>query len=240
MVRYMDQTDGTLFTFSPETRRIDRRGFTLIELLVVMAIIALMSGFVITALGTDDGSRALNSAITRMDATFSLAQSGAASRKTRTRVLVHFNHQDAENPDHYLRYVQIFYEESPNVWRAFADPELLPRNILFNPILSNAAGDRGLRVWTATVNPTNFNVTSAAPELTTDLNPGLNRWIVYEFNPNGTARFPMAKFVLSRGLVLPGSAAPNIPNEADSAGFVLFRSGKVVYFRDADHITRAN
>ncbi len=209
-----------------------RSGFTLIELLVVMAIIALLSGFVIAALGGDDGTRSLNAAISRMDSTFSLARSAAISRKTPTRVLVSF---DPSHPN-YLRHVQVFYfnptPPSPATprWEPFAEPELLPRNIHFNVPLSR--GTIGLpQGWSTGMDTQTFALINPAANLTPNPSPSAGNWLVYEFNSNGTVSTESRKrFILSRG-INPTNLDDNL-----SAGFVLFRSGKTVFFKDRDHM----
>lgn len=205
-------------------------GFTLIELLVVMAIIVVISSFVLVAVGGDDGSRAVNNTISRVDATFALARSAAVSRKTPTRVLVDFNPGSLN----YLRSVQIFYlDQTDGNWKPFSEPEIFPRNVLMN---RDASQNDQMRTWQATINQTTFVVSNASPELSTSVSSGPNQWIAFEFRSNGTAANPMSRFVVTRGTTVQNQANPVGVMPETSAGFALFRSGKVVYFKDHNHI----
>ena len=219
-----------------------RCGFTLIELLITMAVIIIVSGFVMTAVGGNDGTNELNSAISRADSVFSLARSAAISRKTPVRVLVC---NDASQRDatgrggHYLRFLTVYYfDAQENEWRPFMEGEFLPSGIFVD--IDNLGNP--VRSWNAPSSLILGTGHNSIPQPITesfDTISGVGgNWIVYEFHANGTAQDPMARFVLGRAVQ---SAVPLnvVPNEFMRAGFVLFRSGKVVHFQSPEHLQGA-
>lgn len=219
------------------------QGFSLIELLITMMVIMIISGLVMTAIGGNDGTNELNSAISRADSVFSLARSAAISRKTPVRVLVSF---DPARPEAYLRHLAIYYlDRDAGAWLPFAEGENLPQGI-FVDVERMRNNSAELRIWNTNqltqnilaLNPIVEPPPNALPELTTSGNEGPNQWIVFEFHANGTARHPMSRFVVGRALQ---AARPLnvIPNEFMRAGFVLFRSGKVVHFQSPEHLLGA-
>ncbi len=219
--------------FHAESRAL-RRGFTLIELLITMAVIIIVSGFVMTAVGGNDGTNELNSAISRADGVFSLARSAAISRKTPVRVLV-CNDASLGGPNGpFLRFLTIyFFDQESEQWQPFMEGEFLPQGI-FVDVASIQSGD-GARSWniTSTEVINHQAISSNAPLIG---GTGGN-WLVYEFHANGTARDPMSRFVVGRSI----QAQPFnvVPNQYMRAGFVLFRSGKVVHFQSPEHLLGA-
>lgn len=226
------------------------QGFTLVELLVVIAIIAIMSGFIVAAVGGDDGKSALDAGISRADGMFSLARSAAITRKTRTRVLVHYDNADMNR---FLRYMIIIYEDTDGDWQLYSEGEHLPNGIYFSPAMSSRPADRRLHTVELTVGAApDFNLNILNDEMAlrqnSDVNqatnvdplnrppPGRQRWYAYEFNPNGTAAHPLKRFVLARGIVPPDGSQLNIPSTELSAGFVVFRSGNTQHFQDPAHL----
>lgn len=223
------------------------RGFTLVELLVVIAIIALMSGFIVAAVGGDDGKSSLDAGISRADGMFSLARSAAITRKTRTRVLVHYDNNDMER---YLRYMIVIYQDENGQWQLFSEGETLPRGVYFSPALSSRDEERLYTTELTIGSPPNYplNITdgSLRRRISADVSnnvdplnrprPGPGLWYAYEFNSNGTALFPMQRFVLSRGVVPPDGSELRIPNLQLIGGFVVFRSGNTHHFQDPMHV----
>lgn len=221
-----------------------KSGFTLVELLVVMAIIAIISGFVITAVSGDDGVQALNSGVSRANGVFSLARSAAIQRKTPTRVLIH---ADPADPERFLRYMMILYwndAANPPAWEAYAEGETLPRGVAFSPGLSSHSSGEypDLRTWRVGID-NNFNVNVLnEPTAQSNYNPtlpvdtvegaGANTWFVYDFRSNGTAAHPLSRFVLARAIVSTDPVRIQGITYEESAGFILFRGGKAVHFQD--------
>ncbi|MCC5845962.1 MAG: prepilin-type N-terminal cleavage/methylation domain-containing protein [Verrucomicrobia bacterium] len=226
-----------------------RRGFTLVELLITMSVIIIISGFVITAVGGNDGTNELNSAISRADSVFSLARSAAISRKTPVRVMVNYDPSRGGRNGEFLRYMIVYYLDRDDAagprWKPFAEGEYLPQGI-FVDVSRMTTNDGRYRVWTSPVNSQSIindyaeipePSASSLPELPTNTTPNNNQWIVYEFHANGTARHPMSRLVLGRALQAePNSPLNVIPNQYMRAGFVLFRSGKVVHFQSPEHL----
>jgi len=235
-----------------------RNGFTLVELLVTMMVIMVISGLVMTAVGGNDGTNDLNSAISRADSVFSLARSAAISRKTPVRVMINYDSSRVGRDGEFLRFLTIYYldrgdgvesddddDKNGPRWKPFAEGEYLPQGIFvdFDRMTRNSGV---FRVWTPSVTSEQIitqyaeipeEPSASLPELPTNSTPANNSWIVYEFHANGTARHPMSRFVLGRAIQAEGNTPLNvIPNQYMRAGFVLFRSGKVVHFQSPEHL----
>ncbi|MCC5847191.1 MAG: prepilin-type N-terminal cleavage/methylation domain-containing protein [Verrucomicrobia bacterium] len=226
-------------------------GFTLVELLVVMAIIILISGFIVTAISGGDGSQALNSGISKANGIFSVARSAAVQRKAPMRVLVHF---DPEDPDKFLRYMVTLYlddSETPPQWKVYSEGQYLPNGVYFSPGYSGQAGNLRLQTWRLTVgddyqvNLIQPNPLFRNPYAMGNLNvdplshaiPGRDQWYTFEFNANGTSHQPGVRFVLANGILNLQNLELRIPNAEILGGFVIFRSGKAVHFQDTSQIT---
>jgi prepilin-type N-terminal cleavage/methylation domain-containing protein len=231
-----------------------RAGFTLVELMVVILIIGILSGIVLTAMGGGNEGRALDAAASQIRSLFSLAQSAAISRKEPIRVLVH---ADPSDEDRFLRYFTLVYQDSGGNWQAYTQGEFLPGGVYFSPAMSTGGGvdDPALRVWTIDFDPNDLDFSapgSVADAQANPLNTGGNpivdpvtdktgdAWFVYEYRPNGTFTRPKSRVVLANGLMSGGQLG--FPN-ADGAdvfeqarGFVIFRSGKPMFFQDAEQM----
>jgi len=225
-------------------------GFTLVELLVVMAIIILISGFIVTAISGGDGSQALNSGISKANGIFSVARSAAVQRNQPVRVLVHLDSADEER---FLRFMIVVYQDDDGNWQPLTQGDFLPNGVFFAPALSyrDGHGDVGLRIWRVSVNLNNYSVNPISPEPVPPsaysmdqgyIDPlnhaaaGLDRWYVYEFNPNGTAAVPMQRFVLANGVRSMDPLQLRIPQINLIRGFMLYRGGKAVHFQDPTQI----
>ncbi len=201
------------------------------ELLVTMMVIMVISGLVLTAVGGNDGTNDLNSAISRADGVFSLARSAAISRQTQVRVLVC---NDPGNTEHFLRFLTIYYFDSgAGKWLPFMEGEFLPRGI-FVDVASIQSGTEPRALMLPSQNIYDLDAIDMPENLIGNTS---GNWLVYEFHANGTARFPMSRFVVGRSI----QAQPFnvIPNKFMRAGFVLFRSGKVVHFQSPEHLVGA-
>jgi len=250
--------------FSPLKRR--RKGFTLIELLVVIMIIGIVSGIVLTAVGAGDQSRAVDAGITRMDSLFSLARSAAISMQTHTRVIIN---ADPANEDRFLRFATIMYRDREDGnWKLYSDGISLPGGVFFSPAMSSTS-ERPLFVWGVNLDQNLMLQGSPSPEMTPagnstisgenrdPLNPvGVNTWISYEFNPNGTFGIPesgqkprpLSRVVLVNALLtgMPGNPSLLFRIEEGSdaydaaRGFAVFRSGKQLHFQSADQLREGN
>jgi prepilin-type N-terminal cleavage/methylation domain-containing protein len=231
-----------------------RAGFSLIELMVVIMIISILSGIVIAAMNGSDDSRSLDSGVSRLDSLFSLARSAAITRKQTTRVLLNF---DSTQPDRMLRYATIVYLDDDGQWQVYSEGEFLPDGVYFSPALSTNTDP--LYVWTLAINSTTLNITQPASPNLTPVNAyklstntdnlshaaAANKWYAFEFAPNGTFSNPGARVVLVNG-ILQSATQLSIPVEAGTEvtdiakGFVVFRSGKVLYFQSGEQIKEGN
>jgi prepilin-type N-terminal cleavage/methylation domain-containing protein len=253
-----------------------RAGFTLIELMVVIMIIGIVSGVVLTAMGTGNQARKVDVGIVRMHSLFSLARSAAISRQQTTRVIIHF---DPGIEDRFLQYATIVYEEEEDsgdiVWKLYTEGISLPGGVYFSPALSSTS-DNPLFVWELELDenliiqnqPASRNMVNAGAAtlsggrdrdpLNFSEDPGENKWIAYEFNPNGTFGTPestpltkppplsRAVLVSAIALSLPGDPELLFQKEGESditdsaKGFVIFRSGRALHFQSGEQINEGN
>jgi prepilin-type N-terminal cleavage/methylation domain-containing protein len=234
-----------------------RAGFSLIELMVVIMIILILSGIVIAAMNGSDDSRSLDSGVSRLDSLFSLARSAAITRKQTTRVLI-----SLDGTDRSLRYATIVYKDDDGNWKIYSEGEYLPDGIYFSPALSTKTSSGGgpavqLYRWDMTINPTTLAITQPPNDDPTAIGPfsltgnsetisgaSANRWLVFEFNPNGTFKQPGARVVLLPGILAAGTLTVPLEQGVEAAdiakGFVVFRSGKVLYFQSGEQIKEGN
>jgi prepilin-type N-terminal cleavage/methylation domain-containing protein len=234
-----------------------RAGFSLIELMVVIMIISILSGIVIAAMNGSDDSRSLDSGVSRLDSLFSLARSAAITRKQTTRVLI-----SLDGTDRSLRYATIVYKDDDGNWKIYSEGEYLPDGIYFSPALSTKTSSGGgpavqLYRWDMTINPTTLAITQPPNDDPTAIGPfsltgnsetisgaSANRWLVFEFNPNGTFKQPGARVVLLPGILAAGTLTVPLEQGVEAAdiakGFVVFRSGKVLYFQSGEQIKEGN
>jgi len=230
-------------------------GFTLVELMVVILIIGILSGIVLTAMGGGNEEGSLDGGISQTRSLFSLARSGAIARKATMRVIIHADPSDTER---YLRYFNIVYladvNNTPNntnddEWLAYTQGEFLPDGVYFCPAMSVQDGtDKNLNVWDLAFNPTTIEFSSpgsvtesGASRLSgntdTVTDKGANTWFVYQFNTNGTFADPIGRVVIASGLLVNDELV--FPQEDPyqlARGFALFRSGKPMFFQDAEQI----
>lgn len=240
-----------------------RVGFTLVELMVVIMIIGIISGVVLTAMGSGDQSRKVDAGITRLDSLFSLARSAAITRQQTTRVIIHFDPSDEER---FLRYATIVYPDGGDLdgdgnpkWKLSSEGVFLPGGVFFSPSLSSTPTNP-LYTWGLPMDPATLAIGTPAGQnpvdagsrtlsgdkdpLNLDAGPGLNTWISYEFRPNGTFRNPLSRVVLVSAIPLGNELLISTEGDADpiesAKGFVIFRSGKVLHFQSGEQILEGN
>lgn len=216
--------------------------------MVVILIISIMSALVLTGISGGGGSEDLDAGVSRWTNVFTLAQSAAITRKTPVRVAICY---DPAQEEHFLQYANLFYfdeDDTDTPWKPMSEGEFLPTGIYFSPALSTPTGIASLQTWNMTFNFNTLEVESFVTwnalrrsSLNADGNDILNRqntdkWIIYEFAPNGTAVRPGSRMVLTEGF-LPNPSGPLvIPNIQVADGFVLFRAGRPFHFQDPRQI----
>ncbi len=207
----------------------------MVELLVVMALIAILSGFVLTSISGRDEAQSLDAAVTKATSFFDLARSAAISRHTSTRVLFHYNPAE---PERYLRYGIVVFEDpdagaATERWKVLAEGEFLPLGVYLSPqhiASSNAASPQSV-TWTLHWDTLLGQSAMSAPSAAS---PGPQSWIVFEFLANGNAARPMSRAVFANGIV--NGSDLNVPNPNNVAGFAVFRSGQTLGFQDIRQI----
>lgn len=218
--------------------------------MVVILIIGILSGIVLTAMGGGDEERKLNAATSQVRSLFSLGQSASIARKEPIRVLIH---ADPADEDRYLRFFTLVYEdEDTGEWLPYTQGEFLPDGIYFTPAMSTGSGtsDPDLQVWELGFNPdtlefsspgsvSNAGTSSFSGNVDPVSDAGTDTWFMYEFLSNGKAESPMSRVVLAAGLMDNDQIRFTNP-DADpfemARGFVIFRSGKIMFFQDAEQI----
>ena len=234
----------------------------MVELLVVILIIGILSGIVLTAMGGGDNSRSLDAANLQVRSLFSLAHSAAITRSGTTRVLIH---ADPDDERRFLKYFTIVYlsddndtPSNPNddEWEPYTEGEFLPEGVYFSPGMSAGNGtSQFLYTTTFSFDPATLDftspeemdeVTASKISATDSTDPasgkGTDQWFAYEFNPNGTLKNPIGRVILTTALLVGDDASKELVFPAganpyqQARGFAIFRSGKLMFFQDAEQM----
>lgn len=114
----------------PKNRLRIHSGFTLIELLVVLAVIAIFIGVFASALRPGSPTVAVEGAQAQLASLITQARGVATSRGAEARLVVN---ADPGNPDRYLRYAGIVYNDPDEGWVAATDGVSFPSGVFVVP-----------------------------------------------------------------------------------------------------------
>ena len=222
-------------------------GFTLVELLTVMVIVSILLSVAAVGIARIDRGQKTTTSVTLIEALASEARAIAIGEGTRTRLMIHNDLSDTENPGRYLRYFVIAAEEKDETgevedgggsrWRITSRGTLLSDGVFFDHELSKVASSK-----ISAANPSDdssFTGFGEWQEGRIDF-PGAPRAeqdaYYYEFNPEGIcvhedSLSPGGVIILSEG----NSGGPGrdpILNDSNKAGFVIWRNGSSSIYRD--------
>jgi prepilin-type N-terminal cleavage/methylation domain-containing protein len=197
-----------------------RRGFTLIEILVVVAIISILLTAGITGLGNLSAGKGTSVAVAACESIFAEARNIAMSKGCKARVLIDVNNAGNEN---YLRRVIVVHEKilvnGTTVWVMPSRGYVMPQGTFFSQVAST--GNAAETLGGAEIKPA-FH----------------GNYVYYEFNAEGIAAVPEAKFVVGTGVRAPGAANPRTTASSarDFGGFTIFRNGTTGLIRNPGQI----
>ncbi len=184
-------------------------GFTLLELLVVIGLIAGLSVFLVGGLAGGRGSVALQAGQSTVANLLLTARTQAIATGRDTRVLVHNDPVEVNQPQRYLRCLVLQINED-GVWRTLSDvylPEgvhVLPRDPT-TPSNLLLAGPSWTRADGASLRSTVFR---AAGDLTLTVNsPVGERWATIGFTAAGTTA-NSGDLVLAMASAVPPEGGP--------------------------------
>ena len=206
-----------------------KRGFTLIELLVVITIIVIASSIIFVAGGGGDGA-ALNSSQRIISGIAQGARGQAILKNARTRLIIHNN---PTNPDKYLRFFGIVYEDPDNQgeWIAATQGTYLPEGIYFD---ASKSGERSFSI------PYPYAVSTASVSAASE------SFYYFEFNSNGTmaTSFNNSRLIFRAATLRPGSpgsyeiefptASVDPEKEYIAAGLIFRRVGTTTLIDDPE------
>lgn len=207
----------------PKNRLRRAGGFTLVELLVVIAIISVLMTLGAIGINSLSGGKGVSSAVSQAEAIFHFARQAAVANNTRARVLIprELSGVAPRHPDNRRRLLVAIQDPETNEWRLTDRGEFLPQNVYFSELFSLTA--EGAQIQTATI-------------------PGLppafaGTYYFYEFNSEGVASSPAARFIVGNGVWPPGKELRVASrNQRDFGGFVIWRNGRTSLFRSPDQM----
>lgn len=215
-----------------------RSGFTLVELLVVISIIAILLSVAAVGIQNIDKGQATVSATAQAQGLMDEARSLAIGRSTRARLCIH---ADSGDPDRYLRFAVVAYEEierdetgeeTGRSWRVDSRGTFFPNGVYFHPRLANQAGQQVSGLGSFGENGSGVRFPGEGVR-----NPSYYYW---EFNAEGLctvegASDSGAPFVVCRGALPAGASEPRVIGK-DAAGFIIWRNGRSSPIRDTSLI----
>jgi len=217
-----------------------RRGFTLLELLMTLAVMVLLGGLGLAALGGLTDSRSLDSAQGQLHALARVARSQAVLNGTDARLIINC---DANDPERFLRFAGVIKRDlnDPTKWEAAHPGLFLPQGIFVVPQDTNGVQfvnweTKQLSESMVSDRKSGYQCASAVSQDTglcyleypkiglqvdsIDTNP---KWITYQFSPNG-------RIVAADVPDCSGSSAPNglhislAPGNLNSGNTVVFEN----------------
>ena len=217
-------------------------GFTLVELLTVMAIVSILLSVAAVGISRIDRGQATTTSLALTEALFNEARALAIGEGTRTRVVIHNDLNDSDNPDRYLRYLAIAVEEKNSSgtgtgnWTVASRGTLLPSGVFFDHDSSKKVSAK-----VEGANPMSGSITGFGEWNTGTIDfPGLPRsaqsCYYYEYNSEGIcvaegSSKPGGAFVVSQGSRGAKDSDP-ILDDKNKTGFVIWRNGSTSIYRN--------
>ena len=168
--------------------------------MVAIAVIAILSGVLFTAINQNENSPRLETAQMIVSQAFTNARSQAILKQNRTRLIINSTEPTNEKEaDAFLRYFGVIVETEPgsNQWETTLKGEYLPEGIYFIPDSSSQIVD-----WNEDKPDSSYSNQSmslAFPSNQTESPGSGTNWIYYEFKNTGRMSGLNNKVVLAEG-----------------------------------------
>lgn len=177
-------------------------GFTLIEMMVAIAVIAILSGVLFTAINQNQNSPRLETAQMILSQAFANARSQAILKQNRARLIINSTEPATETEaDAFLRYFGVVVETEPdsNQWVTALKGEYLPEGIYFIPDSSSQ-----IIAWNEDKPDSSYSNQSMDlnfPSNQAERSGSGTSWIYYEFKSTGRMSGLNNKVVLAEGTI---------------------------------------
>lgn len=221
-----------------------KAGFTLMELLTVMGIISILLTVASVGVSRIERGSALTSGLAVSEGIFNEARTIALAEGVKTRVVIHSDKGDKENPRRYLRYLAVAVQQKDGNGNPLDNFEIESRGTqLPSGVFFDFAASGKLSMAVASANSGSFG-TFSNDQIDFPAPPNSAQpCYFYEFNAEGicvisnsstsntSTNNPGAAFVLSDGNRPSDDQDPILDSDKKSA-FVVWRNGNTSLYKD--------